>query len=44
MSPDLKASPPVKGCPLFAVAALGMLGSLAGVIALGILAIRSAVS
>lgn len=38
----MKASPPVKGpC---AVIALGMLGSLAGVIALGIVAVRSVIS
>jgi hypothetical protein len=46
MSPEplMKASPPAKGCPLLAVAVLGTLASLAGVITLGIHVARSVLS
>lgn len=39
--PMLKASPPVKGCPLLALA---VLATLAGVIALGFVAVRAVIS
>jgi hypothetical protein len=42
--PLMKASPPVKGCPLFAVAALGMLATVAGFVTLGGYAIWSVIS
>jgi hypothetical protein len=42
--PLMKASPPVKGCPLLFVRALGTLASLAGAIILGIHVVRSVLS
>lgn len=42
--PLMKQSPRPRGCPLFAVAALGMLATLAGFVALGTYAVWSAIS